>query len=65
MILSISFKPKSFLNGLVSFFSAFDISFEIAGRRVWFMRVDFPEPETPVTHTNKSKGRSKSTDLRL
>ena len=36
-----------------------------AGRRVWFKRVDFPEPETPVMHIKRPKGMSRSTSLRL
>src|SRR5690625_5681318 len=33
--------------------------------RVSLMSVDFPEPETPVTHTNSPAGSSRSTPLRL
>ena len=32
--------------------------FDIEGKRVWFMSVDLPDPETPVIQTNKPKGSS-------
>ena len=57
--MSTSSIPDSSLKGLGSLLSARDTSLEIAGRRVWFIKVDFPEPDTPVTQTNKSSGNSK------
>ena len=31
---------------------------ELNGRRVWLIREDFPEPDTPVIHVNKPTGIS-------
>ena len=59
MYLIASLIPDRSLKGIGSLFSALEISLEIAGSKVWFIRVDFPEPDTPVTQTNKSKGNSK------
>ena len=39
--------------------------FDKAGKSVWLIRVDFPEPETPVTLTIFPRGISKSIFLRL
>ena len=36
-----------------------------AGCSTSWMRVDFPDPETPVTHTRRLSGNSTSTSLRL
>ena len=50
---------------MASLFSALEISLDIPGRSVWLIKVDLPEPDTPVTQTKRSKGSSRFTDLRL
>ena len=64
IILSIFSSPSIFLNGCVGWLDLFKLLF-IAGYKVWLIKVDFPEPETPVTHINFPKGSFKSTSLRL